>query len=971
MVGQKSTCIFCDKSHTSETCITAQSMSYAQKKRRTMDKRACLACLKVGHIAKSCQSKRKCMVCHGKHVTLMCPELDTERRMTERPERVQTNSADNCGGMGVHSKLNCTSDVVLQTLRCVINNANGKRQVRVLLDTGSQRSYILESTARQLSAEPVGEAEVCHLLFGGVRDVRRHNLYKIRLEENRGNFHVDMQVLGHNKICEKIPSVAKGPWMGELKEKKIFLTDLKGDGTEVEVLIGADHYAQLMTGRRCCLKNGLVAMESQVGWTVSGKLYNDSDEPHFNMAMQVTSMFVKEADVSQLWDLETIGICDMTELKARQGKAVKQRFLHSVKRSDKGRYVVSLPWNSEVLEVPDNRKVAIKRLESMTERLVRMEKYHEYDTVLAEWLADGLIETVDDSVESRICHYLPHRAVFKPESLTTPVRSVFDASCKVGRSPSLNDLLEKGPNLLEAVPAILLRFREYQIGMSADIRKAFQMIEVDEKDRDCLRFFWWKDLDKRILQVFRHKRVVFGVNCSPFLLTAVIELHLKSVCEQQAAVAQKLLMSFYVDNCVTSVSTVSECQQFEQQATEIMLDAGMDLRNWEFSSTNRVSNDNQVRDDTSPTEVTKILGLIWNKTDDTLSCDIPELPVSDQVTKRDILSYVSQMFDPIGFLSPVMVQPKLILQSAWLVKQGWDEEVAQDDIHKFKKWQAELQCLQDVNIARHIGGSNDNVTSSELHTFCDASQDAYAAVVFLRSVTSERHVSVQLLMAKSRLAPLKRPTMPRLELLACVIGARLTSFVLASLNLSHAVSYLWSDSTTALAWIKRNNKWGTFVGNRVREICSLIKSENWRHVPGVSNPADLPSRKCSPVQLLESRWWEGARWLYECKEDWPVEEVVPDEIIVSAEQKRISNSHQKVTQEVVDSWPLGTTESNEHCVSATLLVNTITSDDGCPWYLMFHVCQECSGCGLDKTFCVKLYTDMPENGWRSDNSGIY
>ena len=127
LAGQKSTCIFCDKTHTSETCVTAQSMSYAEKKRKAMDKRACLACLKVGHIAKMCQSKRKCMVCHAKHVTLMCPELDTEKKSADK---VQTSSGDN---RGVHSQLNCTNDVVLQTLRCVVNSGSSKRQVRVLL----------------------------------------------------------------------------------------------------------------------------------------------------------------------------------------------------------------------------------------------------------------------------------------------------------------------------------------------------------------------------------------------------------------------------------------------------------------------------------------------------------------------------------------------------------------------------------------------------------------------------------------------------------------------------------------------------------------------------------------------------------------------------------------------------------------------------------------------------------------------
>ena len=158
---------------------------------------------------------------------------------------------------------------------------------------------------------------------------------------------------------------------------------------------------------------------------------------------------------------------------------------------------------------------------------------------------------------------------------------MFDASYKKGRSPSLNELLEKGPNLLELLPTILLRFRENRIGVTADIRKAFQMIEVDVIDRDFLRFLWWEDLATRKLKAYRHKRVAFGVNCSPFLLAAVIELHLKSVGGEQAALAGKLLNSLYVDNRATSVEPSEEYEQFKRQATEIMSEAKMHLRNWE------------------------------------------------------------------------------------------------------------------------------------------------------------------------------------------------------------------------------------------------------------------------------------------------------------------------------------------------------------------------------------------------------
>jgi len=186
---------------------------------------------------------------------------------------------------------------------------------------------------------------------------------------------------------------------------------------------------------------------------------------------------------------------------------------------------------------------------------------------------------------------------------------------------------------------------------------------------------------------------------------------------------------------------------------------------------------------------------------------------------------------------------KLILQCAWLAKVGWDECLSEDIVAKFRKWQAEIKCLQGVQIPRHLTGricSRDN--KLQLHTFCDASKDAYAAVVHLRDADECGRVSVQLIMTKSRLAPLKRPTIPRIELLACVIAARLTHFIRESLSMPAMQSFLWSDSSSALSWIKQNDEWGTFVGNRVKEICSLTEPSDWRHVPGIHNPADLPSR---------------------------------------------------------------------------------------------------------------------------------
>ena len=632
-VGQRSGCVFCDKPHDSQTCVTAQTMSYGLKKRKILEKKACLSCLKGGHLAKSCKSYLKCIVCQKKHVTLMCPDLEANKKPTEvkRPNNPELEQVT-----VVHSQLNCTNEVLLQTLKCVIRNKDRQKTVRVLLDPGSQKSYILERTAQQLGIKSKGEVKLCHLLFGGYKEVQRHSLYEIEIEGSFNKHCAQVKVLSQQKICGGIPRMSKGPWMAELKKNRIFVDDLGSDQEEIELLIGSDYYAQWLTGRRHCLENGLVALETCFGWTLSGKLVKVQSEDDSDAAMLVTSMLVTEASVAELWNLEAIGIRDPVECKTKREKEIetKEHFLQTVTRSQEGRYSVSLPWIEGRPDIPHNREIAEKRLRSLTKRLQAQGKYQEYQQVFEDWMMEGLIEMVEPTDNTGQCHYLPHRAVFKPESQTTPVRPVFDASCKSGRAPSLNDVLEKGPNLLELLPTILLRFRENKIGVVADIRKAFQMIEVAEKDRDFLRFLWWEDIMTEKIRVYRHRRVVFGVNCSPFLLAAVLELHLKSISGENKELALKLLNSLYVDNCATSVSTHVEYEHFRNQTVSIMLSAGMNLRNWDCSlptpdikGSSRVIESEQSDDVTAgmkenKPKVVKMLGLLWDKVQDTLSCDV-------------------------------------------------------------------------------------------------------------------------------------------------------------------------------------------------------------------------------------------------------------------------------------------------------------------------------------------------------------
>ncbi|GBM66213.1 hypothetical protein AVEN_27902-1, partial [Araneus ventricosus] len=251
------------------------------------------------------------------------------------------------------------------------------------------------------------------------------------------------------------------------------------------------------------------------------------------------------------------------------------------------------------------------------------------------------------------------------------------------------------------------------------------------------------------------------------------------------------------------------------------------------------------------------------------------------ISKRLILSLVQKIFDPIGILCAVTLPPKILLQDTWKLKVGWDIELPPDVSKKFFKWVNELYLLKEVCLPRFMPFNED----SELHVFVDASRVAYSACVFVRTVL-EAETSVSLIRAKTRVAPLKPLTIPRLELMACCIGARLVNSIRDALNLPNIKVTFWSDSEVALWWIKEHGDWSIFVTNRVQEIRQLTQFQLWRHVPGVLNIADMLSRECSARRLLDSRWWEGPTWLKDAPENWPKGEICCEPLAAHTESKK-------------------------------------------------------------------------------------
>ncbi|XP_035227086.1 uncharacterized protein LOC118199356 [Stegodyphus dumicola] len=319
-----------------------------------------------------------------------------------------------------------------------------------------------------------------------------------------------------------------------------------------------------------------------------------------------------------------------------------------------------------------------------------------------------------------------------------------------------------------------------------------------------------------------------------------------------------------------------------------MAEAKMDLRLWQFGPVEEIeklSTENRSLFKEDLTTPVSVLGIKWDRKEDCLMICNKFDAETENPTKRKILSITQGIYDPIGFLIPALLPAKLMIQEAWSAKSEWDSPLPEKIQKDFQKWYSELKQLSNLKVNRRIGYGNKEKWS--IHVFCDASQNAYATVIFLRCEDNNR-ISVQLLGTKSRLAPKKTLTIPRLELLACVLGARLANYIREALDVPTIPVYYWTDSSTVIAWIRRNDQWGTFVGNRIREICKLTESYQWYLVPGNLNPADLPSRGCSPRHLIETRWWEGPKWLKDEENNWPKQ--VPNEDLVMSERKKTAIS---------------------------------------------------------------------------------
>ncbi|GFW18305.1 integrase catalytic domain-containing protein [Trichonephila clavipes] len=439
-----------------------------------------------------------------------------------------------------------------------------------------------------------------------------------------------------------------------------------------------------------------------------------------------------------------------------------------------------------------------------------------YSEFLNEYELLQHMEEVKEDSDVENGYYLSHHGVLRLSSKTTRLRVVFNANAKTSSGLSLNDLLCKGGVIQEDLFSILITFREYAYAFTADIRQMFRMIEINPSQTKLQKILW-KNSKTAPTKVYELKTVTYGTASAPYLATRVLQQLALDEEKDFPLASEVLLQDFYMDDCLSGASELSEFEKLKSELTQLLQRGGMTLHKWCSNKAPSTELREFSLNRSSEEVMVKTLCMLWDSSGDSFTYKVTT-STDCKYTKRDVLSQIARIYDPLGLLGPVIAIAKIFMQQLWLLKLDWNETLPPDVSTQWRNFIQTLKDIESIHVPRCF-----LVVPTKfvvLNGFADASSKAYGAVFYVQT----NEITNQLLCSKSRLAPIKSMTIPILELCSCLRLAKLIHKVKAALKMQINSVNLYSDSTIALAWINSlSNLLKTFFSNRVSQIQQLSR----------------------------------------------------------------------------------------------------------------------------------------------------
>lgn len=915
--SEAESCFVCAGNHDPDDCKDFSKLVLIDRRKMIYDKNRCYKCYGTGHHAKDCKAKRTCKKCHKSHPTLLHNEsfkkpttpamvatCSTEAEINSQPETEEHADEGACMAAEVGG-----SSTVYQAILPVLVHCHRSPPVvtYALFDNGSGGCFVtmdlmdrlgLQGSPTMLKLRTMHGESLSHstAITGlQVSDINGRNTVSLPRTFTREEIPVCTKQIARPDGVRAWPHLAQ--IANEIHE---FL-----DGVEVGMVLGVNCPLALQPMKTIASANGgPFATLLKHGWAIHGPCYKEADSEQISINKVAVKEIesIKEA-VVRMFDQDYVDsrVAKVPDEKdmSMEDKQFLQIMEEGVVYSD-GKYVAPLPFRKQRVVMPDNRYQAYQRAMWQRKRMLKDEEYRrDYTEFVAKMIDRMYVRKITEEEKTIMpggFWYLPHHAVRHPQK--NKLRVVFDASAMF-QGVSLNSSLLQGPNLTANLIGVLCRFRQYATAFMADIESMFFQVRVVESQQQYLRFLWWDEGDLTREPVDYCMNVhTFGAISSPSIVNYILKITGEHHSHPtDADVRSVISQNFYVDDALVSFPGVDQAVSVSDRLVQCCQRGGFNLTKFSSNSTEFLQNiPKEKRADESnagtncqlgiPLE--RALGLYWDVKSDTFQFYIRVKPRPP--TRRGILTVVSSIYDPLGFLSPIVLPVKRLLQSLCKdPKLDWDDMVSEEQQDWWKEWLTQLPMLDGLSVKRCIMESGQS-SDVEAHVFCDASTQGTAASVFLRMPRVEGGYHTSFLLGKARVPPSTTVvTIPRLELTAAVLAVKLASTAQTEMNVVKRV-YFYSDSQAVLKFINTDTqRQPIFIANRIQVIRTFSEPDQWQYINTTKNPADCGSRGLTPVAFLEDRTWiDGPEFLKRSDQE--------NQVAIPWEQIRVGEDQQEINQ---------------------------------------------------------------------------
>ncbi|XP_026315040.1 uncharacterized protein LOC113226570 isoform X1 [Hyposmocoma kahamanoa] len=876
-----STCRYCkSKDHKIFSCKSFQLQPVDKRVQFIQENKMCFICL--GAHSGKCKFHFRCSECKGQHNTLL------HRNTVPPAPPVSLTGHIN----------NNNNNVLLPTARIKVIGKDGTEyHVKALMDSGSQVSFVTTKVVQLLGGKPKQNSMNIIGIANAKSTIKACIPIELHSLKTPFKTTVNFQIIEH--ITCNLPhykfdcSNIKIPKGFDLADEQF---NVPG---EINMLLGADVFFQALipnqvrsvsvttpsettkhplhakTADTSLAAPSLQFVNTVFGNIVAGNIPHHLARPTCNKVVLKCELSLNEI-FAKFWSTEKVP--EVYNEKTSEQELCEQIFQSTVKLNN-NQFEVALPLKIPSSEINDalgeSFHFALKRFINLEKRLhANPCLFKQYQEFIHEYLSLNHGHYVDIELydlNKDAVYFLPHHAVFNENNKTTKLRTVFDGSMKTNKKISLNDLQLNGPVVQRDLFEIILLFRLGKHTFTLDIRRMYRNIRLDPT-YTSLQNILWRDNPNEKIKCIRLDTVTYGLKSSSYLATRCL-MELANRNEKDYPLASAVIKNnSYVDDILYSNDDLSVTMEAQKQLCKLLPLGSFHPHKWSSNHESillNIPHDKQYFDTLDLQKDNfnmKTLGLQYDVKKDHFIIQSPQPFSVEKVTKRSILSYIGKMYDPMGFISPIIVIAKAIMQKLCITNKNWNDSPPTALEQEWNKFMNNLNNMKPILLSRNVGVSD--FSRAELIGFADASSTtAYGCCLYLRLINSSGKVHMHLLCSKSRINPLQKKSMtvPRLELNAALLLSKLVTKVYNSLKLKIYIKavHLFSDSKIVLAWLNTEiAKLQAYVGNRVNVIRQNTDKWNWLYVNTNENPADLISGGVQPGDLGDNNlWWRGPQFL--------------------------------------------------------------------------------------------------------------